>query len=145
MIDPAWNGRMSSMVYPYTGYVNGRKYMSNALALTGNKESRHWLHIALGSLAYIVAQIMDYFFTAYGIANNLSQEANPIVQGYMDVFGVGKGLAVCKSLMCAIIIYGVIIAHLACRQKGRKLRVEFVLYAGAFMTLLGGSLWLTKL
>ena len=133
------------MVYPNTKCMNGRRYMSNGLTLTENEKSRHLFHIVLGSLAYILAHMMDSFFTAYGIANNLSQEANPIVQRYMDAFGVGKGLAVCKSLTCIIIIYGAVAIHLACRKKGRKLRVGFVLYAGAFVTFLGGSLWLTKL
>lgn len=103
-----------------------------------------WFHIIAASLAYIVAHVIDCILTAHGIATNASVEANPIVQGYMDYFGVGKGLIICKSFMGAIIILGVIVSHLAYQKRGKRIRVEYILYAGALFTFLGGSLWLTK-
>ena len=119
--------------------------MNDVVATSRIVERYHWGHIVFASLAYITAHIVDYFLTVYGITANLSQEANPVVRGYMEIFGVGRGLAICKSLMCTIIIFGAIAVHLACREKGNKIRVEFILYAGSLMTLLGGALWLTKL
>ena len=103
-----------------------------------------WFQIMVASLAYIAAHVTDYLFTVHGIAIDASQEANPVVRGYMDCFGVGKGLMICKSLMSAVIILGVIVTHLAYIKKGNKVKVEYVLYAGAFFTFLGGVLWLTK-
>ena len=119
--------------------------MNDVVATPTIVEQYHWVHIMSASLAYIAAHIIDYLLTVYGITANLSQEANPVVQGYMEIFGVGRGLAICKSLMCTIIIFAVIVVHLACREKGNKIRVELFLYAGSLMTLLGGVLWLTRL
>ena len=131
--------------YLKTRIRKGQKYVNDVVATSSIVERNHWVHIMSASLAYIIAHIIDYFLTVYGITANLSQEANPVVRGYMEIFGVGRGLAICKSLMCTIIILGAIVAHLACREKGNKIRVEFILYAGSLMTLLGGALWLTRL
>ena len=103
-----------------------------------------WFHIIAASLAYVAAHVIDCILTAHGIAVNASVEANPVVQGYMDYFGVGKGLVICKSLMGTIIISGIIVSHLAYEKRGKRIRVEYILYAGALFTLLGGSLWLTR-
>lgn len=67
-----------------------------------------------------------------------------MVQGYIDIFGLSKGLAICKSLMCFLIILGVIFVKLECKSKGNRIRAEFLLYAGSFATFIGSSLWLTK-
>ena len=123
----------------------GQKYVSDVVSTSRIVGRNHWFHIMSASLAYITAHIFDYFLTVYGITADLSQEANPVVRGYMEFFGVGRGLVICKSLMCIIIILGTIVAHLACREKGNKIRVELILYAGSLMTLLGGALWLTRL
>jgi hypothetical protein len=128
--------------------IEGRRkrgYLGNALRLARDSKWRHWFHIALASLIYILAHIADYSFTVYGIANSEVQEANPIVRGYMNTFGIRPGLAICKSFMCAIIILGVIATRIGYRRKGTEFRVEFFLYLGSFITLLGGVLWLTKL
>ena len=104
-----------------------------------------WFQIVAASMLYIAAHVFDYLFTVHGIAVNAAQEANPIVQGYMDCFGVGRGLLICKSLMSVIIIFGVVVTHLAYVKKGNKIRVEYILYGGAFLTFLGGAMWITKL
>jgi len=104
-----------------------------------------WFHIIMASLAYILANVADYFFTVYGLTKRLSKEANPVMHGYIDIFGITSGVVICKVLMCTIIILGVIVTRLAYRRKGIEIRVEFVLYAGALMTLLGGALWLTRI
>ena len=122
-----------------------QKHLGDALKPARSGSCRAWFHIVLASLVYVLANLADYLFTLHGIANNVSQEANPVVQGYMDVFGVGRGLAICKLLMGAIIILGVIATRLAYRKRGSEIRVELLLYVGSFMTLLGGSLWLTHL
>ncbi len=105
----------------------------------------YWFHTIMASLAYILAHIADYFFTVFGILKKLSQEANPVVQGYIEAFGLFSGIVICKVLMCTIIILGVIVTRLAYRAKGVEFRVEFVLYLGAFMTFFGGALWLIRL
>ena len=106
---------------------------------------RRWFQIMAASLVYMTAHVVDYLFTVHGIAVNASQEANPLVKVYMDYFGVERGLMICKSLMSTIIIFGVIVTHIACSKEGNKIRVEYVLYGGAILTLLGGALWLFKL
>jgi len=105
----------------------------------------YWFHIIMASLAYILANIADYFFTVFGTVKEMSTEANPVVQGYIEYFGLFSGVMICKLLMCAIIIFAVVVTRLAYREKGREFRVEFVLYAGSIMTLFGGAMWLTKL
>ena len=110
----------------------------------GSSNRYRWLQILTASLVYIAAHVFDYFLTVYGIGANASQEANSVVQGYMDYFGVEKGLMICKSLMSTIIIFGVVLAHLAYNGKGHKIKVEYILYAGSLFTFLGGALWLTR-
>ena len=111
--------------------------------LRSNSKYR-WFQIAAASLAYIAAHIVDYFFTLHGLTRNASQEANPVVQGYIDCFGVEKGLMICKSLMSVAIILGVVVTQLAYNKKGTKVKLEYVLYAGSILTFLGGVLWLTR-
>ena len=93
------------------------------------------------SLVYVAAHVIDYLFTVRGIAVGAFREGNPVIQGYMDCFGVGKGLVICKLLMGVVIILGVIVTHLAYEQRGIRFKIEYVLYGGAILTFLGGVLW----
>jgi hypothetical protein len=104
-----------------------------------------WMHIIIAILVYIAAHIVDGLFTVRGVAIDATMEANPVLQIYMDCFGVGKGLLICKSLMGAVVIPGMIVAHMAYEKRRSKFRVEYILYAGSFLTFLGGALWITKL
>jgi hypothetical protein len=110
----------------------------------GSSSRYRWFQIITAILVYITAHIVDYFLTVYGIVTKTSQEANPVVQGYIDHFGVEKGLMICKSLMSIVIILGVIFAHLAYGGKQDKVKVEYILYVGSLFTFLGGVLWLIR-
>lgn len=101
-----------------------------------------WIEIATASVVYILANIFDYHFTVYGMASTGYREANPIVEAYMTLFGLSEGLFIYKALMASMTILAVITIDLVYRKKNVKFRSEYLLYAGAFLTVLGGSLWL---
>jgi len=107
-----------------------------------NSKWYRWLELATASTVYILANIFDYHFTVYGITNTGYREANPIVKGYMTLFGLTEGLFIYKVLMASMTILAVITIDLVYRKKNVKFRSEYLLYAGAFLTALGGSLWL---
>lgn len=109
---------------------------------TGN--SRYLMQMILASLVFILANAIDYTFTLYGLMYTNVREANPVIQGYMDIFGMKQGLLIYKSLMVGIIILGVIVFDRACKAKGIRFRSEYLLYAGAFLTVFAGALWLTQ-
>ena len=100
-----------------------------------------WLQIAVASMLYILANALDYHFTLNGIMYTDHREANPIVQSYMDLFGVQQGLLICKTLMVAMIILAVIAVDLVCRKKNIRFRPAYILYIGAILTTFAGSLW----
>lgn len=100
-----------------------------------------WLQITVAGLIYIVANAIDYHFTVYGMMNTPYREANPIAQGYMDIFGIQEGLMLYKGLMVGMIILAVITLDLFYRKKSVRFRPVYLLYAGAFLTTMGGSFW----
>ena len=100
-----------------------------------------WLQIAMAGMIYIVANAIDYHFTVYGIMYTNHSEANPIVQGYMDIFGMKQGLLLCKALMVVMINLAVIAADLVCRKRSIKFRPAYILYVGAILTTFAGCLW----
>ncbi len=99
------------------------------------------LGFSLASLAYITAHILDYFFTLHGLENTAFTEGNPIIQGYMDHFGVENGLLSYKLLICVALIVGMKAVDIIGKQRKRRFRVELILYGGAILTTLGGALW----
>ncbi|MFC1716751.1 DUF5658 family protein [Candidatus Poribacteria bacterium] len=118
--------------------------MNKLLAKTAEIENRlRWLQIVVAGIIYIVANAIDYHFTVYGMMNTPYREANPIVRGYMDLFGLQEGLLLYKGLMVGMIILAVIALDLVCRRKSVRLRPAYLLYAGALLTTMGGSLWVT--
>ena len=102
-----------------------------------------WLQIVVAGLIYIGANAIDYHFTVYGMTNTPYREANSIVLGYMHLFGLKEGLILYKALMIAMIILGVIILDLEFRKKNIRFKPVYLLYAGALLTTIGGSLWFT--
>jgi len=102
------------------------------------------LSFMLATLVYLAANTVDYFLTVSGIRNTLCREGNPIIQGYMDYFGVEKGLLSYKLLICAGLIIGMKALDIA-RKEGKlrvRIRAEHILYGGAILTASGGVLWL---
>ena len=102
---------------------------------------RHWFQIAMAGIIYILANAIDYYFTVYGIAYTDHREANPVVQGYMDIFGIQQGILFCKALMVVMIILAVIAAELVCRKKSIRFRPAYILYVGSILTTFAGALW----
>ncbi|MFC1714185.1 DUF5658 family protein [Candidatus Poribacteria bacterium] len=117
----------------------------NEINTSKSKNWHRWLEIIVAGLIYILANAFDYYLTVYGIMNTTYREANPIVRGYMDIFGLTEGLMIYKVLMVGLIILAVITVDLFYRKKNIRFRPEYILYVGALMTTLGGSLWLVKL
>ena len=112
--------------------------------ITRNKNWYRWLQIIVAGLIFITANAFDYHLTVYGMANTNYREANPIILGYMNLFGLTEGLMIYKSLMVGMIILAVATMDLVYRKKNVRFRPAYILYAGAFMTTLGGSLWLVQ-
>ncbi len=110
-----------------------------------SKNWHRWLEIIAAGLIYILANAFDYYLTVYGVMNTTYREANPIARGYMDIFGLTEGLMIYKVLMVGLIILAVITVDLFYRKKNIRFRAEYILYVGALMTTLGGSLWVVKL
>jgi hypothetical protein len=100
------------------------------------------LSFITATLMYIVANVIDYLFTIQGVGNNPLREANPIVRLYIDLFGAIHGVLICKLLICAGVIVAMRVVHIAHRERRTKLRADYILFAGAILTTLGGSLWL---
>ena len=76
---------------------------------------QRWTQIIVASLLFILGNLIDYILTVYGISNRLYEEGNPIIQGYIDYFGLEKGLLLFKALMGGLIISGVIVFDKACQ------------------------------
>lgn len=119
-------------------------FSKSDLRIARTKNRSWWLQIIVACLAYIAANIIDYYLTIYGITNTVYREANPIVQGYMDLFGLQRGLLFYKVPMMGMIILAVIIIDVMYKNKKNRFRPVYILYAGALLTTLGGSLWLVK-
>ncbi|MGB9596076.1 MAG: DUF5658 family protein [Candidatus Poribacteria bacterium] len=101
----------------------------------------HYRQLILAILVYILAHIFDYIITLQGLTNTSGEEANPFAQKYMDFFGLHKGLLIFKLQMIIIVMIAAFgIEHLY-RNKGSKIRSEYILTIGAIFTFLGGSLW----
>lgn len=100
------------------------------------------LSFITATLMYIAANVIDYLFTIQGVGDNPLREANPIVRLYIDLFGAIHGVLICKLLICTGVIAAMRVVHIAHREKWTRLRADYILYAGAILTTLGGSLWL---
>lgn len=100
------------------------------------------LNFILASLTYLVAHVIDYFFTVSGIRYTATGEGNPIIQGYIDHFGLVRGLLGYKALICIAIIAGLKAVDLAQKENKLKVKAEHILYGGAILTTSGGALWL---
>ena len=100
------------------------------------------LEFIAASLAYIIAHAIDYLFTVPGITNTVFKDGNPVIQGYINYFGVENGLLVCKLLICISVIIGMKSVDFAYRNRKTRFRAKHILYGGAILTTFGGSLWL---
>ena len=102
----------------------------------------HNLEFIVASLTYILAHVIDYLFTVPGIKAAVTVEGNPVIQGYIDIFGVENGVMFSKLFICAGVIFGAKAISLAYKNRKTKIKAEPILYGGAVLTALGGSLWL---
>jgi len=100
------------------------------------------LSFTAATLMYITANVIDYLLTVRGVGENPLQEANPIIRSYIELFGAIHGVLICKMLICTGVIAAMKVVHITHRQKRTKLRADYILYGGAILTMLGGSLWL---
>ena len=100
------------------------------------------LSFIISILTYTAANVADYLFTIRGLDGNPLREANPILRGYIEIFGAVSGILICKLLICIGVISAMRVVHLAHMEKRTRLRAEYILYGGAILTTLGGSLWL---
>ena len=96
----------------------------------------------MASLAYMAANMIDYLLTISGVENDAFREGNPILRGYIELFGAGHGILICKLLVCIGVVCAMRVIDLAHKENKAKLRAEYILYGGAILTTLGGCLWL---
>ena len=94
------------------------------------------------SLAYIIANVIDYLLTVRSILGPMLKDGNPIIRQYMDLFGTQNGLLVYKLIICGSIILGMKAVDLSYRKGKTRFSGKYVLYGGAIATVLGGCLWL---
>jgi hypothetical protein len=110
-----------------------------------NKISHYWLRITVACIAYIFANVFDYFMTVEGIKSGRNQEGNPIIQHYIDYFGLQNGVLFYKSLMCILIILATLILDVAYSKKAKSSKPIplslYFLYFGSFATILAGISW----
>ena len=106
------------------------------------REKKDHLAFVIAILIYLLANAFDYLLTVNTIKCMIAQEGNPIIRRYMLQFGVQNGLLFYKVLVCGGVIIGMEAIHLAYRRGITRYKAEYILYAGAILSALGGSLWL---
>ncbi len=100
------------------------------------------VNLILPVMLYLSASFADYFFTSQGILMGKISELNPLISLSMSLFGVHLGILLPKMF------FGILVITLLIRINGRKFyncktfHAEYVLYAGALITLLIGVSWL---
>jgi hypothetical protein len=112
-------------------YVNEYREKSNCL-----------LRIIVACLVFVAANAIDYLMTVSGIINSKFQEGNPVIQGYIDHFGLYNGVLIYKLLICNFILLGMLILKFKYKKEARKFKPEYILYFGSIFMLFGGMLWL---
>jgi hypothetical protein len=104
----------------------------------------YWSRIILACSVFFLANILDYGVTVYGIINRKSQEGNPIIQKYIDYFGLEKGVLFHKLIIFNIIMFCVILlGFLYEREESKKLIPEYILYWGSLTTFIAVAIWLS--
>lgn len=98
------------------------------------------LRIAAG-LAFVGAHIYDFFITIRSIQTK-AEELNPIARGYMEHFGIRTGLAMYKVSIVALILISSILIYIGLRGRNGRPWEAYMLFAGAAVTFILGSLWL---
>ncbi len=120
-------------------------HISAASCIQRSKAGRTFLDnldFIMASLTYIAANAIDYLFTVPGVKSDPLREGNPLIRGYIDLFGAEYGVLVCKLLLCIGVISAMRVIDLAHREKRTWLRAEYILYGGAILMTLSGLLWL---
>jgi len=107
------------------------------------EKTSYWPRIIFACFIYIISNAYDYYMTVTGIINGRSQEGNPIIQQYIDFFGLHNGILFYKLIMCSIIIFCVMIFSLIYEYEEKKRLIpEYILYSGSIMTLIAVVMWL---
>jgi len=107
-------------------------------------ETEYWPRIALACSVYGLANVFDYIMTVNGIMAKKSPEGNPLIQKYIDHFGLLSGVLIHKLVMFAIVVSGVILISLRYNDDEREnsLLPESLLYWGSAITFVAVALWL---
>lgn len=105
-------------------------------------ESSYWPRIAVACSVYFLVNVFDYIMTINGILSQKSEEGNPIIQKYIDYYGLLKGVLFHKFIMCGMVILGVIIFSLRIKyDEKNNLISENILYWGSVLTLIAVAMW----
>ncbi|MDQ1329333.1 MAG: hypothetical protein QG641_2622 [Candidatus Poribacteria bacterium] len=104
------------------------------------KKDWHWLELVVACVTYVAANAVDYMLTIYGLTNTTADEANLFAQSYMKIFGMLDGLLIYKFLMIIIVLVSIIALDYTLILRKIKFRTEYILYAGAGLTVLASSL-----
>ncbi|MFC1752913.1 hypothetical protein ACFL96_05900 [Thermoproteota archaeon] len=105
-------------------------------SLKSNKE------FLIASGTYIMASAADYLATVRGIDMNKIVEVNPIINDYINQFGVEHGVLIPKVIIGAGVLLGLKCVDSKLKDKEVKVKAKHILYGGALLTALTGTSWM---
>lgn len=99
--------------------------------------------IVVAFLTYAAASASDCLVTLTGLLDRQVRELNPVLNGYIEHFGVAYGLVLPKALIGAtVILASTLYIHSMHRAHRTRVRAEYILYGGALFTALAPLHWL---
>jgi CheY-like chemotaxis protein len=107
------------------------------------EKSKYWPRIILACLIYLIVNAYDYYMTISGILARKAREGNPIVQTYIDYFGLHNGVLIYKIIICSLITLSVLIFSFIYEyEESKRLLPEYILYGGSIVTLFAVAMWI---
>lgn len=101
------------------------------------------LQVIIAFLVYIAASLSDYVLTAFGLFRNEIREMNFIIVHFIDKYGINKGILLPKFFLTfSIILTVTLYLNHKYKRKETRIRPEYILYPGAFLTFMSGFSWL---
>jgi len=107
------------------------------------EKPKYWSRIILACLIYLIVNAYDYFMTVSGILAHKAQEGNPIIQIFIDHFGLHNGVLIYKIIICSFITLGVLFFSFVYEyEEQKRLLPEYILYGGSIVTLFAVAMWI---
>ena len=114
----------------------------------------------LWMLGYVALTLFDVLITFFFVSSGefgIEYEANPVIRGYMEQYGIAQGLAIYfiqdLAFFCLLWVCFYYIFKILMKDRSEELQykidmivfnigVPFIIMASALMHLLGGVLWI---